>query len=127
MDIKILEIPEVVWVPALVGEERWLAQIEGGAVDDLAGRTFTNIQLHDVVGGWMDRIHDSVLEDIGIEKYSLKSNPLPIELEVLIDLYTKMWDAKESTHTEIVEPYWPDQKMYISEPFRYMSATDFGL
>jgi hypothetical protein len=56
-DVEKVEIPAPILVRALVGEPRWLAQIEGGAVDDLAGRTYTSHQLRRVIEFWSDIVY----------------------------------------------------------------------
>lgn len=93
-------------VPQLYGWDRWMATFQGPAVDDLAGRSYTLMELHEAVTVWLfDLGYDDLKDELDL-RYDI-INDIPCDFDTLTELYKKLWNLREErselSHTK---PYW---------------------
>jgi hypothetical protein len=94
--------------PILYGWDRWMTAMEGPAVDDLAGRSYTLMELHDAVSDWLFCLdYDDLKDDFNLH-YSMIRD-ISYDFDTLTELYKKLWELRE-TRPELkhTKPYWKE-------------------
>jgi hypothetical protein len=108
------EFGEVSRVQPLQGEARWMAQIEGGAANDLASRSFTIEELRRSVHDFYFDIKKAIREEL-FPEYA--KSDISTDRDKLIADYKKLWLFWEENPKLVRKPSWDIRKEILMHHF----------
>jgi hypothetical protein len=114
----------------LIGWDRWMAEIEGGAIADLASKRYTVPQLHRVTYHYSSSFFKELVEKYGVEayrdKYYIGADMHNFDHEELVERYKNLWEVDEIDEFEMAkDPRW-QYELAVDFMSPYANASIFN-